>query len=127
MQHATLEVESNILAVGKLRSEANRDRRKGSYEASTSSSSVGPPEMDEMTKLLKSLSAKVERLELEGKKSYRNPPNHDNKGNFKRPNNSPQIIQRDQRNRDMDDHKIQYHLQNNLVTNEEGEEEDVDP
>jgi len=27
----------------------------------------------------------------------------------------------------MDDHKIQYHLQNNLVTNEEGEEEELDP
>jgi hypothetical protein len=58
MQDATLEVESNILAVDKLRSKADRDRRKGRSEASTSSSSASPPQMDEVTKLLKSLSAK---------------------------------------------------------------------
>jgi hypothetical protein len=127
MQDATLEVESNILAVGKLRSKDDRDKRKGRVEASTSGSSAAHPQMDELTKIVKSLSAKVERLELEGKKSYRNPQNVDNRGNFKRPNNAPQIIQRDQRNRDRDDQKIQAPLQNNLVTDEEGEEEDVDP
>jgi hypothetical protein len=83
--------------------------------------------MDEATKLLKSISAKMERWELEGKQSYRNFQNVNNRGNLKRPNNTPQIIQRDQRNRDRDDHKIQVPLQNNLVTDEEGEEEDVDP
>jgi hypothetical protein len=85
------------------------------------------PQVDELTKLVKSLSAEVERLKLEGKQSYRNPPNAENRGNFRRPNNTPQIIQRDQRNRDRDDQKIQTPLQNNLVTDEEGEEEEVDP
>jgi hypothetical protein len=127
MQDVALEVESNILAVDKLRSKADRDRRKGRSEASTSGSSVAHPQVDELTKLVKSLSVEVERLKLEGKKSYRNPLNVDNRGNFKRPNNSPQIIQRDQRNRDRDDQKIQAPLQNNLVTDEEGEEEDIDP
>jgi hypothetical protein len=83
--------------------------------------------MDEVTKLLKSLSTRMERLELEGKQSYRNFQNPDNRGSFKRPNNAPQIIQRDQRNRDKDDQRIQDPLQNNLVTDEEGEEEELDP
>jgi hypothetical protein len=86
-----------------------------------------PPQMDEVTKLLKSLSAKMEKWELEGNQSYMNLQNVDNRGNFKRPNNDPQIIQRDQRNRDRDDQKIQAPIQNNLVNDEEGEEEDVDP
>jgi hypothetical protein len=74
MQDAALEVESNILAVDKLRSKADRDRRKGRFEASTSGSSASHPQVDELTKLVKSLSAEVERLKLEGKQSYRNPP-----------------------------------------------------
>jgi hypothetical protein len=83
--------------------------------------------MDEVTKLLKSLSTRMERLELEGKQSYKNPQNTDNRGNFRRPNNAPQILPRDQRRRDRDDQKIQAPLQNNLVIDEEGEEEDLDP
>jgi ribonuclease HI len=84
--------------------------------------------MDEVTKLLKSLSARMERLELEGKKTYKNPQNVDNRGNFRRPNNNaPQIFQREQRNRDRDDQKIQTPLQNNLVADNDGEEEDLDP
>jgi hypothetical protein len=43
MQDAALEVESNILAVDKLRSKADRDRGKGRSEASTSGSSACPP------------------------------------------------------------------------------------
>jgi hypothetical protein len=69
----------------------------------------------------------MEKLKFEGKQGYRNTQNTNNRGNFRRPNNSPQIIQRDQINRDRDDKKIQSPLQNNLVTNEEGEEEEVDP
>jgi hypothetical protein len=72
MQDASLEVESNILAVDKIRSKADRDRRKGRSEALPYSPFDSPPQMDEVTKLLKSLSTRMERLELEGKKSYRN-------------------------------------------------------
>jgi hypothetical protein len=127
MQDATLEVESNILAVDKIRSKDDRDRRKGRSEASTSGSSTAHPQVDDLTKLVKSLSAEMEKLKFEGRQSYRNPHNDDNKGNFKIPNNSPQIIQRDHINRDRDDQKIQAPLQNNLVTDEEGEEEDANP
>jgi hypothetical protein len=103
MRDVALAVESNIFPVDKIRSKENRERRKGRYESSNFGSSVVPPQMDEVTKLLKSLSAKMERWELEGKKSYRNFQNPDSRGSFKRPNNAPQIIQRDQRNRDRDD------------------------
>jgi hypothetical protein len=128
MQDASLEVESNILAVNKIRVKADRDRGKGRPGASTFGSFTYPPQMDEVTKLLKSLSARMERLELEGKQTYINPQNVDNRGNFKKPNNnSPRIIQREQRNRYRDDQKIQTPLQNNLVTDDEGEEEDLDP
>jgi hypothetical protein len=115
MEDTTLEVESNILAAEKLRSKSNRDRIKGRVEASTFDSSIAYPQVDEMKKLVKSLSAKMEKLNLEGKKRYRNTQNVDNRGNFRRPNNAPQIIQRDQTNRDRDDKKIQAPLQNNLV------------
>jgi len=106
MQYVAIEVESNILEVDNLRSKVNRDIRKGKSEGSTFSSFVAPPQMDEVTKLLKSLSYRMERVKLEGKKSYRNPPNTNNRGNFMRPTNSPQTIQRDQRKKDRDDQKV---------------------
>jgi hypothetical protein len=115
------------LVVDKLRIKADRDKRKGRYEALTFGSSAVPPQWDEVTKMIKSLFAKMERWELKGKKSYRNFQNANNRGNFKRPNNAPRIIQRNQRNRDRDDQRIQATLQNNLVIDEEEEEEDVDP
>jgi hypothetical protein len=67
MQDASLEVESNILAVDRLRSKADRDRGKGRYEASTSGSSATHPQVDELTKLVKSLSVEMEKMKLEGK------------------------------------------------------------
>jgi hypothetical protein len=107
MKYESIEVEYNILIVDKIRSKDDRDRRKGKSEVSTSSSFVAPLEMDEVTKLLKSLSAIMERVELEGKQSYKNPPNADNRDKFRSPNNnSPQIIQREQRNRDREDQKV---------------------
>ena len=109
MQDASLEVESNVLAVDKLRNKDDRDKRKGRSEALTSSSSVAPPQMDEMTKLLKSLSARMEMIELEGKKNYKNTQNDNKRGNYRKPNNT-QIIQRDQRRKDRDDKKIQTPL-----------------
>jgi hypothetical protein len=56
MQDASLEVESNIFAVDKLRSKADRDKRRGRSEVSTSGSSVVHPQVDELTKLVKSMS-----------------------------------------------------------------------
>jgi ribonuclease HI len=70
----------------------------------------------------------MEKMKFEGKQGYKNVPNIDNRGNFRRPNNNaPQIMPREPRNRDRDDQKIQTPLQNNLVVDEEGEEEEHDP
>jgi hypothetical protein len=125
MQDATLEVESNIFVVDKLRGKSNRDRRKNRVEASTYDSSGVNPQVDELTKLVKSLSAEMEKMKLEGKQNYRNTQNTDNRGNFSRQNNAPQILQRDQRNRD--DQKVHTPLQNNMVDDEVGEDEETNP
>jgi hypothetical protein len=67
MQEATLEVESNIVAYDKLRGKYDRDRRKNRTEASTYDSSIVHPQVDELTKLVKSISAEMEKLKLEEK------------------------------------------------------------
>jgi len=69
----------------------------------------------------------MERLVVEGKQTYRNPQHDGLRGNFRRPNNAPQILPREPRNRDRDDQKIQTPLQNNLVVDEEGEGAELDP
>jgi hypothetical protein len=106
MQDAALEVESNILADDKLRGKDDRDRGKGRSETPTSSSSFVPPQMDEMTKLLNSLSTRMEKIELEGRQGYISSQNIENRGSFKRPTNTPQRIPRDQINRERDDKKV---------------------
>jgi hypothetical protein len=70
----------------------------------------------------------MEKWELEGKPTYRNPQNTDNRG-FRRPGNSmPQSLSKEQRSGDRDDQRIQTPLQNSLVAHEEGEEVDeLDP
>jgi ribonuclease HI len=128
MQDAAVEVESNILVVDRLRNKADRDISRKRPEASPSNSSPLPLQTDEVTKVLKSLSARMERWELEGKPMYRNPQNTDNRG-FRRPsNNVPQALPREQRSKDRDEQRIQTPLQNNLVAHEEGEEiDELDP
>jgi hypothetical protein len=61
----------------------------------------------------------MEKLKLEGKQNYRNTQNANNRSNFTRPNNAPQVLQRDKRNRDRDDQKVQAPFQNNLLVDEE--------
>jgi hypothetical protein len=122
IQDAVIEVESNILVVDQLKSKADKDISKRRVKASSSYSSPLPPQMDGVTKVLKSLLARMEKWELEGKPVYRNPQNNDNRG-FRRPgNNVPQVSPREQGRRDRDDHRIQTPLQNNIVSHEEGEE-----
>jgi hypothetical protein len=64
MLDATLEVESNILAANKIRSRYDRDRRRCLYEDSTSDSSASHPQVDELNKLVKSLSAEMEKFKF---------------------------------------------------------------
>jgi hypothetical protein len=73
MKDENLEVESNILTTNKLMSKSDRDRIKVTTRDSTSDSSTSYPQLDELTKLVKSLSAKMEKLKFEGKQRYRNP------------------------------------------------------
>jgi hypothetical protein len=56
MKDASLEVESNILVANKLRGKSDRDRRKQKEKDSTSDASTTNPQVDELTKLVKSLS-----------------------------------------------------------------------
>jgi ribonuclease HI len=124
MQDAAVEVESNILAVNRLRNTGDRSTSKNRPEASSSSSSPLPQQTDETARTIKSLAAKIERLELEGKPMYRSPLNNDNRG-FRRPaNNMPQAFPREQRGKDREDQRVQAPLQNNLVDHEEREEID---
>jgi hypothetical protein len=67
MQDASLEVESNIISLDKLRGKSDRDRRKNKDEASTSNSPIVHSQVDELTKLVKSLSTKTEKLKSEGR------------------------------------------------------------
>jgi hypothetical protein len=101
------------------------DKKKA--EASTSDFFVFHSQVDELTKLVKSLSTEIEKLKSEGKQTYKNAQNNDNRGNYRRQNNAPQIFPRDHRNIERDDQRIQAHLQNNLVAYEEEEEVEVDP
>jgi hypothetical protein len=124
MQDAAVEVESNILAVNRLRNAGDRNTPKNRHETSSSSSSPLPHQTDETARAIKSLAAKMERWELEGKPMYRNPQNTDNRG-FRRPaNNMPQVFPREQRGKDREDQRVQTPLQNNLVDHEEREEID---
>jgi hypothetical protein len=127
MQDAALEVESNVLAVDRLRNKIDRDRGRGRSEASTFGSSASHPQVDELTNMVKSMSAEMEKMKFEGNQSYKASHNAKNRGNFRRPTNTPQILPREPRNRDRDDQKIQTPLQNNLVVDEEGEEGELDP
>jgi hypothetical protein len=43
MQYAALEVESNVLAVNRLRRKYDRDKGRGRFEASTSGSPIAHP------------------------------------------------------------------------------------
>jgi hypothetical protein len=103
------------------------DRGRGRYEASTSGSFLPHPQVDELTKMVKSMSIEMKKMKFEGKKGYKNAPNADNRGNFTRPINTPQILPREPRSRDRDGQKLQTPLQNNLVVDEEREEEELDP
>ena len=96
-------------------------------EASTSDSPIVHSQVDELTKLVKSISIEIEKLKSEGRQPYRNAQNIENRGNFRRPNNSPQTLPRDPRNRERDNHRIQAPFQNNLVVNEEEEDVEDDP
>ena len=74
--------------------------------------------MDDMTKLIKNLSTKINRLEMENRNQNKHVQVNDNKNpnQFRRPFN-PRFFPRDRRNNE--DQKIQPPLQNNLIHDDE--------
>jgi hypothetical protein len=78
MQYASLEVDSNILAADKLRGRSDRERRKQNIEDSPSDTSGIDPKVDELTKMVKSLSSQMEKLNIEGRQANRNPQDFGN-------------------------------------------------
>jgi hypothetical protein len=128
MQDAAIEVESNVLAADKLRNKADADRRKEKSEASTSGPSVPHPQVDELTRMVKSLSAEMEKMKVEGRKAYKGPPNTERGGGFRRPNNINSPTMQREKGRDREDQKIQAPFKNNFVVEgEEGETNELDP
>jgi hypothetical protein len=106
MQDAVVEVESNILVVDRLRNKDDRDVSRRRTGASSSHSSPLPLHMDEVAKILKSLSDRIDKWELEVNPMYRNPQNTDNRG-FRTPgNHMPQTLPKEQRSKDRDDQRI---------------------
>jgi hypothetical protein len=89
MQEATIEVESNILATEKLKSRGDRDRKKQREELPSSSHTTSDSKMDEMAKMLKTLTSEMARLKMETKQPSR--PTQEggyiNPNQFRRPNN----------------------------------------
>jgi hypothetical protein len=64
MQDAVVEVESNILAIDRLRNAADRSISNKRPKASPSSSSPMPHQTNETSRALKALSARIEKWEL---------------------------------------------------------------
>jgi hypothetical protein len=71
MQDVAIEVESNILAADKLKSRSDRDRKKQKEELPSSSNLASDSKMDEMDKMLKTLTYEMERLKMEQKQPSR--------------------------------------------------------
>ena len=93
-------MESNVLEADKLRNKVDADRRKGRLEASTSNPLVPDPQVDELTRMVKSLSAEMERMKVEGRQAYKGPQNAENKGGFRRPSNIASPTVQRERGRD---------------------------
>ena len=104
MQEAALEVESNILASNRLREHSNHQNydRKGKKEMipPTSTSQTTDIKIDEMAKLVKILTAKLNKLELEKNLNRPAQEGERNPNQFRHPF-APRFIPRERRNNDI--------------------------
>ena len=107
MQDAALELESNILASNRLKKETPQQlyERKGKKEATPggSTSQFAEGKIDEMDKLVKILTAKLNKLELEKNSSKPTPEgerNPNNQNQFRR-QFAPCFMPRERRNNDI--------------------------
>jgi len=105
-----------------LKSKNYRDKKKQKEELPSSSHTTSDSKIDEMVEMLKTLISEMARLKMETKKP--GIPTHEggyrNSNQFRRPNNVPQIMQRERRNQE--DQRVFSPFQNNVV--EEVEEID---
>ena len=103
MQEEAIEVESNILASIRLKNRSDKDKKKQrEYSPASSNSTTYDPKLDEMTKILKDMTSEIAKIKWESKqpnKSFQGDGNR-NPTQFRRPNDAPQIMQRERRNDD---------------------------
>jgi hypothetical protein len=122
MQEAAIEVESNILASDRLKTRYEKEKKKQREDCPASSNlATYDPKLNEMTKTLKDLTYEIAKLKWESKQPNRafQGAGNGNPNQFRRPNDVPQIMQRQRRN--VDDQRVVPPFQNNQI-----EEMDVD-
>ena len=120
-----------MLATEMLKNHSDFDQdKKGKSEMPSTSMARSSEKMDDMNKLIKNLSAKVNRLEIENKNLSRL-VHEGNPNQFRKPF-VPSFIPRERKNNDIqrerkenEDQRIQHPFHNNLL-NEEGEVEDIE-
>ena len=125
MQEAALEVESNILALNRLKEHSDHQvyDRKGKHEMiqPASTSKKIESKIDEMTKLVRALTAKVNKLELDKNPNKPTPEGERNPNQFRHPF-VPRFILRERRNNDIhreigenEDQRVPPPFQNNVI------------
>jgi hypothetical protein len=114
MQEYTIEVESNILASNRLNTRSKIDKKKQREDSLASSNpATSNPKLDEMTKTLKDLTCEITKMKWESKqpnRSFQGARNR-NPNQFRKPNDAPQIMQRERSN--FDDQRVVPPFQNN--------------
>jgi hypothetical protein len=127
MHEATIEVESNILASDRLKTRSEKDKNKQREDSLASSNpTTYDPKLYEMTKTLNDLTSERANLEWESKqpKKYFQGDGNKNPNQFRRPNDAPQIIQRERRN--VDDQSVVPPFQNNHMEEMDADNDFVD-
>jgi len=123
MQEAALEVESNIMAAKKLKSQVDRRRLRG--EASSSSTSTSETKLDKITKMIESLADEISKLKVEqtsGKTRQQSTFAPRNPNPFKKANEQLQIMQRGEEAKE--DHKVKAPFQNAVMEGQQFEEDE---
>ena len=113
MQDAALEVESNIMAVEKLK--GNVDKRRQRDEPSSS----WDPKIDKMTKMIESIAPEVSKLKVEQQPRKGRVPNTFSPRNpnpYRRANEQLQIFQRSKHANE--DQRVKIHFQNVVMEEE---------
>jgi hypothetical protein len=127
MQEATIEVESNMLASDRLKTRSDKEKTKQREDAPTSSNpTTYDPQLEYMTNTLKDLTSKIAKLKWESKQPnipFQGAGNR-NQNQFRRPNDVPQVMQRERRN--VNDQRVLPPFQNNQIEEMDTDNDVVD-